>query len=185
MRKSIVIPALLSVFVIWALLPGLVIGQEFRGRVQGTVTDPSQAVIVGATVTLTNVATGVSSVRQTDQTGRYLFDLVNPGTYTVTVEFPGFNRLVQENVLVPARGDITVNATLTPGAVQDTVTVTERAVAVQFNTSKLETTVDRTLVNRMPMFSRNPLLLAKLDPAVVQSDTARENEPYFTWSGNR
>lgn len=75
---------------------------------QGTVTDPSQAVIVGATVTLTNVNTGVSSTRQTDQTGRYLFDLVLPGTYTVTVEFAGFNRLVQENVVVSARGDVTV-----------------------------------------------------------------------------
>lgn len=180
MRKISVI-----VVTIFGLAPALLFGQEFRGRVQGTVTDPSQAVIVGATVTLTNVATGVSSTRQTDQTGHYLFDLVNPGTYTVAVEFPGFNRLVQENVVVSARGDVTVNATLTPGAVQDTVTVTERAVAVQFNTAKLETTVDRTLVNRMPMFARNPLLLAKLDPAVVQSDTARENEPYFTWSGNR
>ena len=178
---------LLSVglLVFLTLTASFVSAQEFRGRVQGTVTDPSQAVIVGATVTLTNVNTGVSSTRQTDQTGRYLFDLVLPGTYTVTVEFAGFNRLVQENVLVSARGDVTVNATLTPGAVQDTVTVTERAVAVQFNTAKLETTVDRTLVDRMPQFYRNPLLLTRLDPAVVQSDTAREQEPYFTWSGNR
>jgi hypothetical protein len=173
-----------AVFVL-APMADLSFSQEYRGRVQGVVTDPSEAVIVGATVTLLNVSTGVSSVRQTDQTGRYLFDLVNPGTYTVTVEFSGFSRLVQENVLVTARGDVTVNATLTPGAVQDTVTVTERAVAVQFNTSKLETTVDSTLVNRMPQISRNPLLLARLDPAVVQSDTAREVEPYFTWSGNR
>jgi len=99
--------------------------------VQGTVTDPSQAVIVGAKVTLANINTAVSTTRQTDQTGRYLFDLVPPGTNTVTLECSGFSRLVQENVVVSARGDVTVNATL------------------------------------------------------VQPDTARENEPYFTWSGNR
>ena len=113
------------------------------------------------------------------------FDLVDPGTYTVLVEFTGFSKLVQENVLVQSRADVTVNATLTPGAVQDTVTVSEQAVAVQFNTSKLERTVDSTLVDRMPQISRNPLLLARLDPAVVQTDTATEMEPYFTWSGNR
>jgi len=163
----------------------IALAQEFRGRVQGTVMDPSQAVIVGATVTLTNVNTGVSTTRQTDQTGRYLFDLVLPGTYTLVFECPGFSRLVQENVVVSARGDVTVNATLKPGTVQETVTVSERAAVVQFNTAKLEITVDRTLVDRMPQFYRNPLLLARLDPAVVQSDTARENEPYFTWSGNR
>lgn len=167
------------------LLAAWLQAQEFRGRVQGVVLDSSQAAIAGATVTLTNVETGVVSVRQTDVTGHYLFDLVNPGTYTLTFEFAGFNRLVRENVVVPARGDITVNATLTPGAVQETITVSERALAVQFNTGKLETTVDRVLVDRMPQIYRNPLLLARLDPAVVQSDTARENEPYFTWSGNR
>lgn len=160
-------------------------GQEYRGRVQGVVTDPSEAVIPGATVTLTNVGTTVSSTRETNEIGRYLFDLVQPGTYTVTVELTGFNKFVQESILVESRADVTVNAQLTPGDVQQTVTVSEQAVTVQFNTSKLETTVESTLVNNLPQFSRNPLLLARLDPAVVQSDTAREQEPYFTWSGNR
>ncbi|MEK7409732.1 MAG: carboxypeptidase-like regulatory domain-containing protein [Acidobacteriota bacterium] len=168
-----------------ALFSSLSFGQEFRGRVQGLVTDPSQAVIVGATVTLSNVNTGVSTVRQTSASGSYLFDLVEPGTYTVTVELAGFNKYVQENIRVQSRADVTVNATLTPGDVRQTVTVAEVAAAVQFNTGKLETTVESALVNNLPQFSRNPLLLARLDPAVVQQDTAREQEPYFTWSGNR
>jgi len=60
--------------------------QEYRGRVQGVVSDVSQAVVVDAKVTLTNVKTGVSTARTTDHTGHYLFDLVEPGSYRVTVE---------------------------------------------------------------------------------------------------
>lgn len=159
--------------------------QEYRGRVQGTVMDTTQAVVVGATVTLSNVNTGVSSTRQTDQRGNYLFDLVLPGTYSVSVELAGFTRFIQENVVLQSRSDVTIDAALKPGSITESVTVVGQASTVQFNTSKLETTVDSTLVNNLPQMSRNPLLLARLDPAVVQSDTAREVEPYFTWSGNR
>ena len=159
--------------------------QEYRGRIQGSVTDSTQAVIAGATVTLTNTQTGVTSTRQTNENGRYLFDLVLPGNYSVTVQLQGFQRFVQEKVLLLSRGDITVDAVMKPGDVRETVTVSDQAAQVQFNTSKLETTVDSALVSNLPQMSRNPLLLARLDPAVVQQDTAREVEPYFTWSGNR
>jgi hypothetical protein len=159
--------------------------QEYRGRVQGSVTDTSQAAVAGATVTLSNVNTGVASTRQTNEQGRYLFDLVLPGTYVVTVQLEGFNKFVQEKVLLQSRSDVTVDAVLRPGDVREAVTVTDQASTVQFNTSKLETTVDSALVSNLPQISRNPLLLARLDPAVVQSDTAREVEPYFTWAGNR
>lgn len=159
--------------------------QDYRGRVQGTVLDTSNAAIPGAAVTLSNVNTGVSASRTANDRGHYLFDLVLPGTYTVTVEMQGFNRFVQENVVLQSRSDVTVDATLKTGDVLETVVVSAQASTVQFNTSKLETTVDSVLVNNMPQISRNPLLLARLDPAVVQSDTAREVEPYFTWSGNR
>src|SRR5438034_11398318 len=72
--------------------------QEYRGRVQGTVLDSTKAAIPGASVSLLNVNTGVASTRQTDERGHYLFDLVMPGTYRVTVESLGFNKFVEENV---------------------------------------------------------------------------------------
>jgi hypothetical protein len=160
-------------------------GQDFRGRVQGSVTDASKAAVPNAVVTLLAVQTGVSSTQQTNEIGRYLFDLVLPGTYRVTVQAKGFNKFIQENVVLQSRSDMTVEAVLRPGDVLETVTVEAQASTVQFNTSKLETTVDNALVSNLPLISRNPILLARLDPAVVQSDTAREVEPYFTWSGNR
>ena len=171
----------IALFAVALALPA----QEYRGRVQGAVTDGTQALVAGAAVTLSNRDTGVSNTRQTNDQGRYLFDLVLPGKYRVSVQLQGFNKFVQENVVLQSRSDVTVDAVLRPGDVRETVTVEAQASTVQFNSSKLETTVDAALVSNLPQISRNPLLLARLDPAVVQSDTAREVEPYMTWSGNR
>lgn len=167
------------------LAASMLCAQDYRARVQGLVSDTTKAPIPGATVILTEVNTGVTTTRQTGEQGRYLFDLVLPGKYRVTIEHKSFNKFVQENVVLVSRADATVDAMLKLGDVREIITVQDQASTVQFNTSKLETTVDSALVSNLPQISRNPLLLARLDPAVVQSDTAREVEPYFTWSGNR
>ena len=148
------------VFLSAGLLAANAFAQEFRGRIQGTVTDTSQASIAGANVTIVNAGTGVATNRQSNESGHYLFDLVEPGTYSVAIEFPGFSRFVQENVLLQQRGDVTVNATLKAGDLKETVTVTGEAIGVQFNTGKLETTVDSRLTGSMPQFYRTPFLLA-------------------------
>ena len=109
------------------MLTGLALAQEFRGRVQGVVSDPSGAVIPGATTVLKNDATGVDITRVTNSEGRYFFDYVDPGTYTLTVELTGFKTAVQKNIVVAQRGDVTVDMKLEVGNLSETVTVTEIA----------------------------------------------------------
>ena len=89
--------------------------QDYRAKVQGIVTDSSDAVVPGAKVTLTNNGTGISAITRSGPNGGYLFDNVEPGTYTVTAELQGFARQVQENVLVQTRADVTVNFSLETG----------------------------------------------------------------------
>jgi hypothetical protein len=163
------------------ILAAAIQAQEYRGRIQGALTDATDAVIAGASVTLTNVNTGVATMRLTDAYGRYLFDLVEPGTYTLTAEQPGFRRFVQENILVQNRGDVTVNAKLQLGAVAETVKVSDAPVAVQFNTSTMDLTVDNTMVKNLPVVARNPFTLALLDPAVVNRYTL-ERTPFKMWA---
>jgi hypothetical protein len=74
--------------------------QDYRARVQGVVTDASQAVVVGARVILRNENTGVENTRITNETGHYFFDFVEPGTYTVIVEMQGFRRFVSASIPV-------------------------------------------------------------------------------------
>ena len=158
--------------------------QEYRGRIQGNVTDPSSAVVSGATVRLVNVATGVENLKQTDSHGRYLFDLVEPGRYSLTVEMQGFSRFLQENILVQNRGDITVNATLQVGAVAETIKVIDSPVPIQFNTSSMDLTVDNMMVKNLPVMARNPFTLALLDPAVVNRYTL-ERTPFKMWAATQ
>jgi hypothetical protein len=98
------VPSRLGSFI---LVSGLVFcarAQEFRATIQGIVTDSSQAVVVGATVTLHNVKTNVGVVKQTNDAGLYRFDYVDPGSYTISVQSSGFAKFVQQNIVAQARG---------------------------------------------------------------------------------
>jgi protocatechuate 3,4-dioxygenase beta subunit len=78
-RRTLLLPALLAT---------VLCAQDYRGRIQGLVSDSTNAVIAGANVTLSNINTGITAARVTNETGRYIFDLVEPGTYRITVEQP-------------------------------------------------------------------------------------------------
>ena len=158
------------------------LAQDYRGRIEGLVTDQTQAAIPNVMVTLHNVNTGINIVRQTSDTGLYLFDLIDPGTYTVTIEAVGFSRFIQENVVVQTRGDVTVNAVLTPGTVQESITVAETPAAVQFNTSNQDLTIDSTMAAETPRYDRNPFKLTLLAPEAI--NTRGEVLPFLSWSAN-
>ncbi|MCZ2078164.1 MAG: carboxypeptidase-like regulatory domain-containing protein, partial [Bryobacterales bacterium] len=159
---------------------------DYRAKVQGVITDSTEALVVGATVTLRNENTGITTTRNTNDSGQYLFDFVEPGSYTVTVTMAGFSKFIQEKIQVQVRGDVTVNASLQPGAVTETVNVTATAVALQFNTSTMELTVDRKMLSDLPIMQRNPFTLSLLDPAVVNRywDIAHRN-PFYMWSSSQ
>lgn len=158
--------------------------QDYRAKIQGIVTDSSDAAVAGAKVTIRNVNTGITATRDTGPNGAYLFDNVEPGTYVVSAELQGFAKQQQENILVQTRADVTANFTLKPGAIVETVTVTGSAVALQFNTSTRELTIDRKMLMDLPVKARNPFTLALLDPAVVSRYTAEKN-PFFMWSSSQ
>jgi hypothetical protein len=156
--------------------------QSYRAQVRGLVTDQSNADLPSATVTLLNVNTGVTATKQTDSSGLYLFDYVDAGTYKVTVAATGFGNFVQENVVVQSGGDVTVNATLTPGTLQQNVTVEATPPAVDFNTSNQELTIDTKMANDTPRLDRNPFKLTLLEPAAV--NTRGEMLPFNSWAAN-
>jgi hypothetical protein len=170
-------------YVTTLLLAGVVYAQDYRGRVQGVVTDATNAAIPNATVTLTNANTKTSAVRTAGEQGQYLFDYVEPGTYNVTAASAGFGTTVKENVQVLVRSDLTLNMTLRLGDVSQSITVADSAVEIQFNTTTLSQTVDGKMLKELPVLARNPFTLALLDPAVVNrySDVSKRN-PFYQLS---
>jgi len=95
-----------------------------EGSITGSVTDTSGAVIPNATVTATNLDTGVSTSRTTSSAGLYEIAPLYVGTYTLTVAAKGFKTLKQENLKVDALEPLAFNAKLTVGTANETVTVT-------------------------------------------------------------
>ena len=158
--------------------------QEYRGRVQGVVADPSGAVIPGVTLVLKNDGTNVEVSKVSNGEGRYLFDYVDPGTYTLTADMRGFKRLIQRNVLVQQRGDVTADLKMETGAVNESITITDSPVAIQFNTASRDLTIESKLVRELPTATRNPFQLALLDPTIVNRGSTIETQPYHHRTAN-
>jgi hypothetical protein len=170
--------ALIAAAAILGLAAAPAHAQDYRARVQGTIVDTSQAALPGVTVRLINDATGVAVERITDNDGRYLFDFVDPGIYTVATQLNGFRKAELKNVRVQQRGDVTANLTMSVGGVEETVTVDAPKVAVRFNSSSAVLTLDQKLIDQTPIGGRNPYNIAALDPSVFVSPATSENRPY-------
>ncbi len=157
-----------------------VAAQDYRGKVQGTVADVNGAAIPGAQVVLHNDETGVDVTRQTNDDGHYIFDFVDPGTYTVSVAQQGFKKSEQKNVVVQQRGDVTADVSLEAGGVDEVVTVEAPPVEVQFNSSSQALTIENKVIDQLPIRGRNPYNVTTLDPTVSPGtgSTSNENRPY-------
>ncbi len=153
--------------------------QDYRGKIQGLITDESGAIIPGAKVILQNNATKVEVTANTNEEGRFKFDFVEPGTYSVTAEKDGFKKTIQQNLVVRIQGDMTVDLKLAVGDVAATVTVEDTPASVQFNTSGSALGLDNTTVDQMPVRGRNPYNIITLDPSINGGENNNgENRPY-------
>ena len=176
------IPRLRAVISLLILFAVLGCAQGYRARVEGIVTDQSSAAVPGANVTLLNVNTGIKVVRQTSDTGLYVFDLLDPGTYSVTIEATGFSKLHPgEHCGADARRRYG-KRDLKPAAVQDSITVTDTPAAVEFNSANKDFTIDTKMVEEIPRFDRNPFKMTLIAPSAV--NTRGEMQPYHSWSAN-
>ena len=169
----------LSALVAILVMSSPALAQDYRGKVQGVVTDSSGAALAGVNVMLKNVGTGVDVTRQTNSEGRYIFDFVESGVYAVFVEATGFKKYEQRNITVQNRGDVTVDAKLEIGGVTEVITVQDSPVAVKFNTTSDVLTVGRDLVEQLPIRGRNPYNISTLDPTINGGENNNgENRPY-------
>ncbi|MGB0053297.1 MAG: carboxypeptidase-like regulatory domain-containing protein, partial [Terracidiphilus sp.] len=138
--------------------------QAVTGTLLGTVQDSSGAVIAGANVTLTNEGTDISSKGTSSPQGFYTFPNLDPGQYTVTVDARGFKTLTSKHNVVLVEQSTRVDLTLSPGAVNEQVTVTGSTPMVETTTSDLGTTIDQTQINNLPVNGRIPAMLMQLAP---------------------
>lgn len=157
--------------------------QDATGRVAGTVTDPSGAVIVGAKVTVTDVATQVTRNTVTGNDGSYQVLQVPIGSYTVTVEAPGFRRLVTTPAVLRINETLRIDVKLEVGATSDVVRVEADAAGVETVNATLGSSVTTRPITEMPLNGRDVLQLALLQPGVVPASSVGGNN--FSIAGAR
>jgi hypothetical protein len=121
------------------------------GSIQGVVSDESGAVIPAATVTATNVATGVRTTRQTTDAGFYNLSPLQAGEYTITISSSGFQTLVQEHVVVDALTQVGFNATMRIGTAAEQVTVTDTPPLLNTTDARMGQTMRREVYTALPL----------------------------------
>ena len=158
-------------FLLVLLAPIVALAQATAtGTVLGTITDPSQAVINGAHVSITSVATGAERTTVTNNAGSFRFDLLAAGAYKLSVEGAGFSTAVQSLELMVGQ-TATANLTLKPGTATQTVEVEAINPLVDVMKTSVSQEITPTEVQDLPMVGQDVADLAYLAPGVKQTDS--------------
>lgn len=159
---------LLSLLAI-GLASGVALGQAATGQITGTIEDAAGAVVPGAAVTVTNIATGAAREAATGEGGDFAFLSLPPGKYKVEVAAKGFKRTVVEELDVNVTQTSTVNLKLEPSIQEETVTVTAEGTLVQQESSQVGRVIESRPISQLPLPTRNFQQLLTLSPGTSAS----------------
>ncbi|HEX8354502.1 MAG TPA: TonB-dependent receptor [Pyrinomonadaceae bacterium] len=150
-------------------LAGPAPGQGATGQITGRVEDAAGAVVPGASVTVTSLATSAQRQAATGDEGGFAVPLLPPGRYRVEVSAQGFKRVVVEEVEVNATQTATVNLRLEPSTVEETVTVTAEGTLAQQESSQVGRVIEGRAISQLPLPTRNFQQLLTLSPGASAS----------------
>jgi len=152
--------------------------QEFRATLTGRVVDPTDAPVSGATVTAINTGTNQRSVAKTDARGNYTIPFLQPGTYAVTVEMEGFNKVTRDGIELNVNQSATLDFKLELGAVTQQVTVTAEAPLLDQSNADRGGLIDEQAVKEYPLNTRNPFMLSMLVAGVDYNGNLTYQRPF-------
>jgi hypothetical protein len=153
------------------LSASLVLAQSSAASLRGVVTDPTQAVIPGANVIVTDVLHRVKQTATTGQAGRYLIPQLQPSTYQVRVEATGFETSVVPDFVRQVAQQATIGVELRIGAPTTSVEVTGVAPLLNMTNAEMGQVVENAYVRSIPLIDRYFVRLAFLTPGVVGTNS--------------
>ncbi len=156
------------------------------GTVLGTITDSSGAIIPGAQVTVTNLATGLKKTVKADQAGDFEIVPLPAGMYAVTVSFKGFKTWTIERTELTVGERKRLSPVLQVGQISETVTVTSTAELMQTERASVESVVESRQIVDTPLNGRDVIELVRLVPGVrYMGKSDYDNESFVQGLGNR
>lgn len=170
-RLHVLIVSLFGVLVAGGLLPSPLTAQVDRGSIVGSVADTSGARIVGARITVTNLATNISSKAVTDASGSFSINSLVIGMYRLKAEQQGFTAAVEPGIQVSVGQVAKIDIVMHPGAESQTVEVSATSVQLETQTSSLGTIESEKRISELPLNGRNFIALAYLGPGANTGQT--------------
>jgi Carboxypeptidase regulatory-like domain len=158
-------------FLICSCLSGVLWAVDPTGRVAGTVSDPSGAAVVGATVVVTNASTGLTRNTTTAADGGFVFPLLPVGSYDLHTQASGFQGYQQRGIEVQTDQASTVPVVLKIGSATQSVTVESNAEMVQTQSGALNQVIGRQKIVELPLNGRNAAALVLLTPGTADTST--------------
>ncbi len=160
--------------------------QTNTGVIVGTVSDPTGAVIPGATVTITQSEMQIATVLETNAVGNYVSTLLRAGPYEIRVEAQGFQTALRRGIVLHVNDRLQLNFILQPGAVAEVIEVTGGAPLLETQTGDVSSVIDSRAIVDLPLDGRNYIDLMLLAPGVLQAPNLGSNprEGRFTVNGN-
>jgi hypothetical protein len=156
-------------------------GQTFTGNITGVVTDPNQAAIAGAEITLANVNTGEVRKYTSTDTGAYSFSQLLPGGYTLVVAKQGFRVYRRAGIELSTSQTSRIDVQLDLGQVSESIEVNASAPLMDSETANQTATLEAELVEELPLIARNPFGLVSA-MAGVSALTEYSGGPDQNWT---
>ena len=153
-------------------------GQESRGAITGRVLDSQGGVVPGAKVAVTNTATNETRRGQTNSTGYYEFNYLDPANYTVMVEVSGFKKSVRPNVTVQVGSRLEIDARLEVGQVVETVEVRADVPLLETTSASGGRVLDQQNLVNLPFSDLNPFALTALAPGMQWTGQPEYRRPF-------
>jgi len=156
------------------------------GTVAGSVTDPTGAVVAGATVTLTDIGTNTARTTTSNASGRYIYVDVNPGIYSIAVSKSGFATTKTENQEVKVGASLTLNLSLQVGGANVVVEVTTAGTELQTMNATVGNTITSLTLDNLPSLGRDVSSFVELQPGVSPDGSvagAVVDQSYFSLDG--
>jgi hypothetical protein len=172
------------VFVLSIVLPPAN-AQSTNASLIGRVTDPSKALIVGAKIAAISGGTNTRYEVVTNSSGGFYLTDMLPGTYRIEIEKAGFKKLIKTDVALHVQDALEINVEMTLGSASETITVEAGAPALNTEWAAVNTVIDRSFVENLPLNGRSFQTLIMLTPGVVVTATAFDDQGQFSANGQR
>ena len=165
-------------FLAVAFNTGFLEAQESRGAITGRVLDGQGAVVPGAKVSVTNNATNGTRRGEANGTGYYEFNYLEPSSYSVNVEAPGFKKFLRQGITVNVGSRLEIDVPLEVGAVAETVEVKADLPLLDTTSASGGRVLDQKNLVNLPFSDLNPFALSALAPGMQWTGQPEYRRPF-------